>query len=154
MRTITQLIFESFIQFILQLRQFFYFQAVQSAAEAQDLDISVVAIVISLSLSVAHGILEVIFLQMEANATRTSFLQYCMICYNGRFNWIPYLDFIIDFYQRGNLGQNEEDLQNEEVVLDYEDISTKFCCAELRVNFKFSAETLQQLVKKMIALPK
>ena len=68
------------------------------------MDISVAAIVISLSLSVAHGILEVVFIKMEANATRTSFLQYCMICYNGRFNWIPYLDFIIDFYQRGKLG--------------------------------------------------
>lgn len=125
-----------------------------ASSEAQELDISLTAIVISLALSVSHGILEVIFLQLEANATRTSFLQYCMVCYNGRFNWIPYLDFIVDFYQRRKLGQNDSEYDSAKLTpLDYEDITAKFCCTELRVNFKFSDESMGELIKKLIALP-
>lgn len=77
-----------------------------------------------------------------------------MVCYNGRFNWIPYLDFIIDFYQRRKLGQNDSEYDSAKLTpLDYEDITAKFCCTELRVNFKFSDESMGELIKKLIALP-
>ena len=54
-----------------------------------------VAISISIMLAFAHAILEFLFLYMEAQASKTSFLNYCIICFNGRFGWVPYNDFLI-----------------------------------------------------------
>ena len=54
-----------------------------------------VAISISIMLAFAHAILESLFLYMEAQASKTSFLNYCIICFNGRFGWVPYNDFLI-----------------------------------------------------------
>jgi hypothetical protein len=32
---------------------------------------------------------------MEASATRTSFINYAIVCFNGRFGWVPYNDYLI-----------------------------------------------------------
>lgn len=32
---------------------------------------------------------------MEAQASRTSFLNYSIVCFNGRFGWVPFNDYLI-----------------------------------------------------------
>ena len=92
MRTITQLTFETFLQLVLQIRMLFYFGANMSG---DNLGVSVSAIAISVALSTTHAIIEAFFLYMEAQASRTSFLNYCIICFNGRFGWVPFNDHLM-----------------------------------------------------------
>lgn len=65
MRTISQLTFETFIQFILQMRMLSYFSNKKDKA-SHELGVSVSAIIFSLFLAVIHGIFEAAFLFMEA----------------------------------------------------------------------------------------
>lgn len=65
MRTISQLTFETFIQFLLQLRMLSFFKKQLENGE-ETLGVSIEAIVISLALALLHGFLEAIFLSMEA----------------------------------------------------------------------------------------
>jgi len=54
---------------------------------------------VSIILAITHGILECLFLYMEAQASKTSFVNYCIICFNGRFGWVPYNDYLISTSQ-------------------------------------------------------
>lgn len=66
MRTISQLTFETFIQFLLQVRMLLYFQQKKTGEGIDEFGVSVTAIFVSLLLASIHGILEAIFLAMEA----------------------------------------------------------------------------------------
>ena len=50
----------------------------------------------------AHTIFEVIQLYFEARACKTSLIKYCVICFNGKFGWVPFVDNMIGYI--GNLG--------------------------------------------------
>ena len=50
---------------------------------------------VSILLAATHALLELIFLYMEAQASKTSFINYCIVCFNGRFGWVPYNDYLI-----------------------------------------------------------
>lgn len=58
--------------------------------------VSVQGILISLFLSIVHLIFEGIFLLMESQVTKTSLLNYSIVCFNGRFGWVPYEDYLTD----------------------------------------------------------
>jgi len=66
MRTISQLTFETFIQLILQIRMLQYFKEHKESGDQKELGVDVAAIVVSLALASVHGVLEAIFLAMEA----------------------------------------------------------------------------------------
>ena len=61
-----------------------------------NLDISMEAILISLGFALLHTVIEVIFLQMEATATKTTLTHYSIICFNGRFGWVPFSHIFSD----------------------------------------------------------
>ena len=92
MRTITQLTFETFLQLTLQGRMLLYFSNNEGG---KDLGVDLTALVVSLLLSTSHALIEACFLYMEARASKTSFLNYCIICFNGRFGWVPYNDHLM-----------------------------------------------------------
>ena len=54
------------------------------------IDISVEVILISLGFALAHTIFEIIFVKLEAVACKTSLMHYSIICFNGRFGWVPF----------------------------------------------------------------
>lgn len=58
--------------------------------------VSLNAIIISLIIASVHAILEAIYLKIEAQAAKTTFLNYCIVCFNGRFNWVPYNDYLVN----------------------------------------------------------
>lgn len=95
MRTISQLTFESLIQVTLQVRMLRYFNAMNINNAQEEFGVSVTAIIASIMLAVSHGLIECSFLYMEAQASKTSFFNYCLICFNGRFGWVPYNDYLV-----------------------------------------------------------
>ena len=107
MRTIAQLTFETFLQLILQIRMLSYF----SGDNGNNLGVSVSDIATSVALSTTHAIIEAFFLNLEAQASKTSFLNYCIICFNGRFGWVPYKDHLIS--QQSQLENTQNDKQSE-----------------------------------------
>lgn len=74
---------------------------------------------LSLSFAVLHGILELFVLSMEADATRTGFVHYCILCFNGRFGWIPFQSFIVDHYK------NPKRTTKVESALEYKNMKGK-----------------------------
>ena len=93
MRTISQLTFESLIQITLQVRMLHFFKT--DASALQEFGLSVTQIVVSIVLALSHALLEMVFLFMEAQASKTSFINYCIVCFNGRLGWVPYNDYLI-----------------------------------------------------------
>jgi len=45
---------------------------------------------LSLLFAALHTIIEGIFLKLEAIACKTSMTHYAIVCFNGRFGWIPF----------------------------------------------------------------
>lgn len=89
---------------MLQVRMLQYFSAEaeknkngSAADRIEELGVSVTAIAVSLALAFLHTVLEFFYLYIEAQAARTNFINYCIICFNGRFNWIPYSDFLASY---------------------------------------------------------
>jgi hypothetical protein len=91
LRTSCQLTFESLPQIILQIRIYFYLKG--NEADLQALDISIEAITISLLFAVLHATIEFMFLSVEKKANRTSMMHYLIICFNGRFGYVPFQHF-------------------------------------------------------------
>jgi len=77
-----------------------YFDDLKNPEEKAEFGVSVEAIIISCILAISHALLESIFLYMEAQASKTSFINYCIICFNGRFGWVPYNDYLISSSQK------------------------------------------------------
>lgn len=145
MRTISQLTFETFIQTLLQVRMLMYFNNKADTSGVQEFDVSVTAIVVSLFLALSHGLLEAIFLAMEAQASKTSFINYCIICFNGRFGWVPYNDYLTNkstqVQQKKKDSNKQQDLR---VNLDFANISSRVLCFDMQVEFNFSNDTLDR----------
>jgi hypothetical protein len=88
LRTISQLSFESLIQIILQVRILIY--SFNQPDVIEQFGVEIEAIIISLSFALLHTIFELIFLNMEAVAAKTTITHYAIICFNGRFGWVPF----------------------------------------------------------------
>jgi len=72
-----------------------YFNSQKSDKGMDEFGVSVTAILISIILATIHALLECVFLYMEAQASKTSFTNYCIVCFNGRFGWVPYNDYLM-----------------------------------------------------------
>jgi len=55
-----------------------------------NLGIDLKGIGLSILFAALHTIIEGIFLRLEAIACKTSMTHYAIICFNGRFGWIPF----------------------------------------------------------------
>lgn len=77
-----------------------YFSQKADDNSVREFDVSFISIVISILLALSHALLESIFLYIEAQASKTSFINYCIICFNGRFGWVPYNDYLITTSQK------------------------------------------------------
>ena len=82
--------FESLIQIAVQVQMLYYFDSFE--ADAEWFGGSVDNLMISIGLAVAHAFLEFIQLYFEARACKTSLINYCVVCFNGKFGWVPFVD--------------------------------------------------------------
>lgn len=91
---------------------------------SEGLGISMEAILVSLGFALLHTVIEVIFLSMEATATKTTLTHYSIICFNGRFGWVPFSHVFSDPKSASSIDQ-----------LDYENIESKFLCTNFVMDF-------------------
>lgn len=77
--------FETIPQIILQIRILFFFRSNVANKE------SLRTIMLSIAFAMGHGILEILILCIEAYLFEQSFLEYFVICFNGRLGWVPKL---------------------------------------------------------------
>lgn len=157
MRTISQLTFETLIQLVLQVRMLQFFKAHEEdgGKGIEELGVDPKNIVISLMLALLHGLLEAIFLAMEAQASKTSFINYCIVCFNGRFGWVPFNDYLIQMAQQLQLQLTNAGnvTAAERVELDYRKIQSRVLCFDMQVEFNFSNDTLMSLSKTLSTFP-
>lgn len=88
LRTISQLIFETFPQLVLQVRIYFFFENNPDEMGAVKLS----TLLLSILFAVFHGALEMLILYIESNQYDLNFFKYFIICFNGRLGWVPMLD--------------------------------------------------------------
>jgi len=52
-------------------------------------------IIISLIAAFIHGAGEVYLLKKESNACKVDFFDYLVVCYNGRLEWVPFINNLL-----------------------------------------------------------
>ena len=58
--------------------------------EVLDFDVSPEAIMISITFALLHGSIETMFINLERKANKTTMMHYLIICFNGRFGYVPF----------------------------------------------------------------
>ena len=67
---------------------YYYFQKLENPKESVDL----YTIELSILFAIAHGVLEVLTIWIEAKVFQQPFYEYFVICFNGRLGWVPMLN--------------------------------------------------------------
>jgi len=122
LRTITQMIFESVPQLIIQILMMIYLQ---------DLGVTPLALGSSIGLAGAHLIFETFLLYLEKTASLCSFKYYTATFMNARLNWIPFIERISRY----------RDVE-ESRVYDYQNIKYKLCGKYFIMDYKFLPKPL------------
>ena len=99
-----------------------------TSSAALDVDMSV--IVGSLMCALFHAVIEGIFVSLEAQACKTTFTHYCIVCFNARFGWIPFQNLF------SSVGGTSADSN-----IDYENIRSRLAGQEFDVDFAFTKST-------------
>ena len=94
------MMFESFIQIVVQIMIINYFNSLEEEQENSRLlsddddHVEIEGIKESVALAVIHIFLELFQLYFEAKACKTSMIDYSVACFNGKFGWVPYINII------------------------------------------------------------
>lgn len=146
LRTISQLTFESLPQIILQIRVINYYKSVypEKLIDLEKSGININGIIASLMTALLHTIIEMVYLNVESKACKTTLTQYSIVCFNGRFGWVPYAN---------NFTSSEQTKQISNEVLSYDNINSKLCGIPLSVEFEFCEATFDNFLKALSALP-
>ena len=121
MRTITQMMFETFIQLGVQIHMLIYVTLYVADDNKADFGVDMTSILLSVALAVAHINLEYVQLSYEAKACKTSMTYYSIACFNGKFGWVPFAD---DLTTIAELVNNEKIDESESNLLkvDFDNI--------------------------------
>lgn len=100
---------------------------------------------VSILLALIHAVIEIIFLKIESQEVKTTFLHYSIICFNGRFGWVPFLENFTSTKRKVD--------SSKPLELDYECLQTNYCCAKFNLEYHFGNDSLAQLTKAICNLP-
>ena len=145
LRTISQLIFETVPQLVLQIRIFLYFNLKDENDPTGDEGVDVVTLAYSIIFALIHALLEWLIIYIESRQYDLQIFKYFIICFNGRLGWVPMLEKMKSPTDMQKMVDNKQ-------VLDFDDIKTTFCNMEISTEFIFSdmtADTLAQNIYKM-----
>ena len=140
LRTSSQFSFETIPQIILQIRILLNLWGNQT--ELESLGISITAISVSITFAVMHACLEAQFINLEAKANKTSLLHYLIICFNGRFGYVPFSHYFV-----------RDSHINDEIVFDFDNISSSVCCMNFKMGFTFTNDSVSNLSACLTNLP-
>ena len=146
LRTSSQLTFESIPQVMFQT--YIFLRLKNDPVERVELDISIEAVTVSLASAVAHTIVELIFIYIEKEACKTTFLHYTIVCFNGRFGWVPFTNHFVSATGAASLESNKHVTE-----FNYDHISSKLFCLPFDIDFYFTDDTLLGLTKALTNLP-
>lgn len=62
--------------------------------ELEALDISLETIMISIGFAILHAAIEAMFINLEKKANKTTMMHYLIICFNGRFGYVPFKQYL------------------------------------------------------------
>ena len=74
---------------------------------------------------------------MQANIVRVSVRDFFVTCFTGKFGWVPYSNL---------LHKDAHKIVNND-VLDYSDLSKKFCLFNVEVRYVFDNQTILNLMR-------
>ena len=100
------------------------------------LGISPLTVGLSLATAVVHTFVEGAFLYLEAASAKTSLMHYAIVCFNGRFGWVPFTDLLASG-----------------APLNYDQIERSFCCTKYSLDFGFTNDTIETFTKLICNLP-
>jgi hypothetical protein len=61
-----------------------------------DLGLSLKPLIISIGFSLIHAFCELLVMAIESKAFKTNMQHYAIICFNGRFGWVPFSNILMD----------------------------------------------------------
>ena len=105
------------------------------ADQQEELGVDLTAIIISVCLAITHALLESLVILMESKSANLHFTEYMIICFTGRFGWVPYVENI-----------SMQRLQKE---FDFDSLKYPVCGGSMvyKQEYFFSDETLKTLTK-------
>lgn len=99
---------------------------------------------ISVSLAVLHAVIETLFIYLEKVANKTTFMHYTIICFNGRFGWVPFTNhFSTSALSVGTIDK----------YFNYDEISSNLFCVNFKLDYIFTDDTIQSLTRSLTVLP-
>lgn len=123
----------------------------KSKEERDSIGVDINSLMVSVGLAILHMGLGMMQLNFEARACHTSLLNYCIVCFNGRFDWVPFIENIVT---TANVSKEEfEDFDDEKLLFDFDNIVFQNSCLYVQVHYKFSDVGVNSLCKAIVDLP-
>ena len=97
---------------------------------------------ISLSFAVLHASIELMFINLEKKANKTTMMHYLIICFNGRFGYVPFTQYFA----------SNTDIKDLD-TLNYDDISSSMCCIYFNMEYDFTEDTILGFMASLSNLP-
>ena len=88
------MLFETFIQFGLQIHMLYFFW--NDLSRADKFGVQIESILLSLILAVIHILMELFLLKMEAQASNMGFFEFSITSLNGCIGFVPLIDHAIE----------------------------------------------------------
>lgn len=98
---------------------------------------------LSIGLAVCHTGIELVFIYLEKVANKTDFMHYTIICFNGRFGFVPFTNHF----------SNRDASEDVVDYFNYDNISSNLCCLKFQLDYTFSNETVQSFIKSLTVMP-
>ena len=137
LRTISQMIFETVPQLILQLIILSELDPIKNPQVLNNLYISV-------GFGLIHLSLEITLLQIESKTYKSSFRFYSVLCLNGRLNWVPLLDSMT----------KKTNYKTYYKEINYENFKIPLCCGTtFELKFEFQNSTVSKLSQTVLNIP-
>ena len=140
LRTLSQLLFETFPSILLQLRMLWVLGSKNDA----NFDISYQSLYWSLVFAFLHTLMEGSILYLDSKACFLSLEEYALVCLNARLSWVPFTN-ILTRLQIQNKKNCKIDSKYRE--LDFENIISKFCGLKYKLDFEFGKNSWQILMR-------
>ncbi|KRX00525.1 hypothetical protein PPERSA_04546 [Pseudocohnilembus persalinus] len=118
LRSISQLLFETSLQLLLQLRMLQY----KDIAESFGVNIN--ALLLSLQFALLHFFIEGTVLILESTAFKANFTSYLSTCLNGRLLWIPFIDLMM-YPEKQNKDEQPKQIKQQKQITNEKDEKNK-----------------------------
>eukprot|EP01083_Nonionella_stella_P043236 116652_1 len=153
LRTLSQLLFETIPQLLLQIHML-------RVSNLDGLDAE--SLIVSILFALLHMLFEGIIIYSDSKACDSSVLEYGLQCLHARMNWIPYTGVFetrlkeqikaIESHQTVD-DDYTEDKTKYYYQFNYEKLITNVCGLKYKLEFKFSNESMAILSENLISLP-